>query len=61
MLPFHLFFKRGAGRSLDYNREHGRFQVVYPDGMKSQRFCWDVAKTYRSLFGGKIVKAERKG
>ena len=45
----------GHGRSMDFNRQYGKFQVKYPDGLVSQRFCWDVAKTYRKLFGGVIL------
>ncbi len=50
----------GEGRGLDFNRHHGMFQVRYPDGMLSQRFCWDVANNYKNIFGGIIVSIRER-
>ena len=44
----------GNGESRDYNRMYGRWRVIYPDGLKSERMCFDVAKGYRNIFGGTI-------
>ena len=47
--------RSGRGRSMDYNRMYGKFRVVYPDGLVSQPFCYDVARSYRNIFKGKII------
>jgi hypothetical protein len=44
----------GDGESRDYNRMYGKWIVLYPDGLKSERMCFDVAKGYRNIFGGTI-------
>lgn len=33
---------------------YGKFYVVYPDGKKSIKMYYKNAKTYASLFGGKV-------
>lgn len=48
---YKLFFYE----SLDSNRLYGKFRVVYPDGKRSQPFCWETAQTYASIFGGKVI------
>jgi hypothetical protein len=48
-------FTFGRNRSLDYNRLHGQYRVVYHDGKRSQPFCRDVANDYARMFGGKVV------
>ena len=53
----YLLEPKGADRSLDFNRMNGRWQVHYPDGAVSQPFCIDVARSYASIFGGKIKRA----
>ena len=49
---------KGADRSIDFNRTNGRWRVHYPDGAVSQPFCLDVARGYRDIFGGKIVRID---
>lgn len=46
----------GRGRSRDFNREHGKYCVIYPEGLKSEPMCHDVAKDYAKIFGGKVEK-----
>lgn len=50
----------GRNRSLDDNRFHGHWRVVYPDGKCSQPFFRDVAEDYQKMFGGKIKPINRK-
>lgn len=50
-----LWFKISYYESLDKNRMFGKFRVLYPDGKKSQPFCWRVANDYKKIFGGKVI------
>ena len=52
--------RSGRDRSVDYNRLHGKFRVLYPDGERSQRMCWDVACGYAEIFGGSVVYAGKE-
>jgi hypothetical protein len=52
--------RSGRGRSMDYNRVYGKFQVRYPDGLLSQRFCHDVAKSYQKIFGGTVISVREE-
>lgn len=47
-------FVRGADLSLDYNRIHGKWYVVYPDGARSQRMCYDTARIYSNIYNGQV-------
>lgn len=51
---FNKWFVRGADLSLDYNRIHGKWCVIYSDGFCSQRMCHDTALVYKNIFGGEI-------
>ena len=44
----------GNRESRDYNHCYGKWRVIYPDGFISEAMCYDVAKDYREIFGGKI-------
>ena len=44
----------GKDESRDYNRMHGKWYVLYPDGLRSGVMCLDVARDYRSIFGGEV-------
>ncbi len=48
----------GRDRSRDFNRLHGTFYVIYPDGQKSEPMCNDVACGYAKVFGGKVEPLE---
>ena len=50
--------RHGVGESRDYNRVYGQFYVIYPDGMRSENMCLDVAKNYKGIFGGTIHQKE---
>lgn len=36
---------------------HGTHQVIYPDGLKSQRMNYSNASNYAEIFGGKVIRA----
>lgn len=56
-----IFETSGQGRSMDFNRRHGRYYVKYPDGSKSQPFCLDVARDYADIFGGIVLDMPTRG
>ncbi len=60
LAPLRPSSSSGRGRSFDYNRVHGKYRVLYPDGQLSQPFMYDVACDYRNIFGGSIVPLEYK-
>jgi hypothetical protein len=39
------------------NKLHGKFRVVYPDGNVTEKMCWSNAKSYKEIYGGKIIDA----
>ena len=34
---------------------NGRFRVIYPDGQRSMKMYYRNAKSYASIFGGKVI------
>jgi len=51
------FYKLAYYESRGDDAMFGKFRVVYNDGKISQKMCWSSAKTYSSVFGGKIIDA----
>lgn len=51
------FYKLPYYESRGDDAMFGKFRVVYNDGKISQKMCWDSAKNYSSIFGGKIIDA----
>lgn len=51
------FYKLSYYESRGDDAIFGKFRVVYNDGNISQKMCLDSAKTYSSVFGGKIIDA----
>lgn len=51
-------WRSGADRSRDFNRLYGEYRVIYPDGLRSEPMCFDVAENYRKIFGGQVVEKE---
>lgn len=45
----------GRNESRDYNRMHGKWRVKYDDGLTSENMCFDVARDYASIGGGRVV------
>jgi hypothetical protein len=54
-----LFEPRGQAMSMDFNRQYGRYYVVYPDGERTVVTRRDVADGYAEVFGGVVEEADR--
>lgn len=50
----------GQNRSLFFNHMNGKFRVRYPEGGLTQLVCYDVAKSYASIYGGEIFWEEER-
>ena len=50
-----LFANKGRDKSIEHNRIHGEYRVMYPDGLISQPMCRDVAEDYVKIYGGKVI------
>lgn len=46
------------GGSVGHQNTHGKWRVIYPDGMRSQRFFHDTARSYQRMFGGRVMHVE---
>lgn len=48
---YKLSFYEGRGN----NRNKGKFKVLYNDNRMSENMCYNVAKDYASIFGGRVI------
>jgi hypothetical protein len=53
-----LFIEPEEEASLDYQRIHGKFRVLYSDGWLSQPMNRKTARDYAEMFDGRVVLRE---